>query len=170
MDNSQKTLLESLSFPVPDQKSGAAAEVLLGKYPGRYNGCGWIAVCNALWLCGVDFKAEEVLRSLSKRLPFRGRFGAMPWQIAPVLRDYGLKVRSSARVKRGLAALEKGDIAIVLCKNRGSAIWHYFALRADGSGQFECFNASPAKGGYEELKKRYNMFRLWKTEKIQNQE
>lgn len=165
MDNVQKSLLSSLSFPVPDQQSGAAAKVLFGKYPGSRNGCGWIAVCNALWLCGVPFETGNVIDALSKRLPFGGRFGAMPWRVAPVLRSFGLRVSASARVKRGLASLQKGETAVVLGKNKGAPEWHYFALRALGGGSFELFNAGPGRGAYADLRKLYRMFRLWRIEK-----
>ena len=157
--------MASLSFPVPDQNSGAAAKVLFGRYPGRVNGCGWIAVCNALRLCDMPFEAEKVIAALSKRLPFRGRFGAMPWRVSSVLRSFGLRVSASARVKRGLASLQKGDTAIVMGKNAGAPEWHYFALRALGEGSFELFNAGPARGGYEDLRRLYRMFRIWRIQK-----
>ena len=154
--------LPHLTFPVSDQHAGAVAGVLMGSLPAAKNGCGWIAVCNALWLCGVGFDPREVVRSFSRRLLFGGRLGAMPWQITRALRLFGKTAFKSPRVEKTLAGMSRGEAAILLVKNRGSSVWHYFAVRAGGEGLFEAFNARPARGDAKALQKNYKFIFIWK--------
>jgi len=123
-----------------DQRRLAA--IPFGRRTSDYNGCGWIAVYNALKSAGEQPNAAEIVRELESGSLLRGRAGVAPWRIVRLLRRRGLRLRFGFRRKtiERLAPGGKAGILLYL-RRRLSDGAHYVSFRpcTGGGGSLLCF-------------------------------
>lgn len=81
------------------------------------NGCGWIAIVNALQLLGTPAPPEEVIRWLEEQPPLTGlslggRMGTYFWGIARYFKAHGYRIKIGITPKRRRQAAAWGQVSI----------------------------------------------------------
>ena len=116
-----------------------------GYWPSSYNGCGWIAVYNALHAAGLKSVPEKVFQEMLDILPFEGRRGTPFRTVAQYYRERKLPHRlyyGRRGLMNRLAADESVQIGILRYgEGFKRVIPHYTVfVRAEGD-RFRFFNS-----------------------------
>ena len=95
---SKHNISRNTELPLPDdfingQGSCAVSRYCFGLFRMAYNGCGAIAVYNALKLCGETVDFREIASKLEKYLVLFGTFGLSPDGIGKYLSSTGREFR-----------------------------------------------------------------------------
>ena len=144
------------------QSSGDASKLLMGHYNGSYNGCSWIAIYNSLLLLG-DYKHPAfIIYYLDTGILFKGKYGAMPWQVTGYLESIGYKINTYIFLSSAKKDLKIGDVCIILAKVKGKSTWHYMAMKVKGRrGHLwycQLYNSSKIDHGlFEDISKYYDI-------------
>ncbi|MBQ7991227.1 MAG: hypothetical protein IJ080_04005 [Oscillospiraceae bacterium] len=85
-------------IPLPDgficgQGQGNVSDMHFGLYRMSYNGCGAIALYNALRLCGQERDLREIALLLEPQLVLLGTFGVYPGGMGRALSSVGIPFR-----------------------------------------------------------------------------
>ncbi len=112
-------------------QTGDVGKLRYALFRTSYNGCGWIAVYNALCLLGRNEKAEDIIRELEWTGVFLfGVFGTRPLAIVRFLRRRGLSVRIVRDPEKYDAAAAESDASIAWFFHKKGA--HFVTLRREG--------------------------------------
>ena len=117
-------------------------EIPFGRRFSDYNGCGWVAVYNALRLLGERPRVADLVRELERGSLLGGRAGVAPWRITRFLRQRGLRLRLAFRRKTIERLSAEGEAGVVLYLRRRLAEGaHYVAFRPLADARCRFFNA-----------------------------
>ena len=130
------------------QRSKAVANMRFGLKPIWYNGCGIIAVYNALLLLGFQFDLRNIADYFERRGKMLwGLFGTKPWSIGGFFKKNGFKIR--------LCRWKKADNGVYVI-----AVWnkrpgmHYMAVKKDDDGirVYNGYHSSTTYDKYDSFK------------------
>ena len=120
------------------QHNGVTPNLPYGLGNTAKNGCGWIALYNALLLAGSYMKPVDVILEIIARRGLRlwGFFGTKSRAIARIIRERGHKVNRRIFVKKSINfdAIVRSSVTVIL-----EYAWlfggHYVTLRYDPDGK-----------------------------------
>ena len=124
------------------QNNKAVADMRFGLKPMWYNGCGIIAVYNALLLLGFQNDLRKIVYYFERRGKMLwGLFGTKPWAIWRYIKKQGFKIR--------LCSYKKADngVYIITVWNKRPGM-HYMALKKTDSG-LQVYNGYRRKDTYD---------------------
>ena len=145
MRTAEKNRLHNSKFAVKgflySQNKEPIAQMRFGIKPMSYNGCGIIAVYNALMLLKSPDTIQNILAYYEKNGKWLwGLWGIKPWKIKGFLEHKGFTV------KKCDYQTEKNGIYILLVWNKGGGM-HYMAVRKYKSGDVEVYNGYVKRNG-----------------------
>lgn len=122
------------------QALGTVSRLKFGLCRLGYNGCGCIAVYNALVFLGRRIPLHQIVRSMERYRLFFGMFGFNPYRIGRILTQFGISFTRSDPP-------ENSDAFIISYRTRKgifSPVHTVFCVREDdGVTVFNRYNGSP---------------------------
>jgi hypothetical protein len=118
-----------------DQKSGNAASMLMGYFDSTWNGCGWVATYNALYLLGLKQEPAEIIRYYETHngLVLNGLFGVKPQSVVEFFNDQkGVTADSYFRPKSPVDDSIKGSTVSIVNYLHDSGM-HYITVEYDSA-------------------------------------
>ncbi len=141
-------------------QNGDAGKLRYGCFRSSYNGCGWIAVHNALKLLGEEPRTEKIISELewTGALLF-GVFGTWPYAVAGYFRRRGYKVTVTYDEKKYDRTAEKNKVSIVWFFHKKGAHFVTLVRRGDDYVGYNTYSDSKSADNWgpsisENLRKR----------------
>jgi len=126
------------------QGRGDVAEMKLGRHKVSYNGCGAVALYNALTEKGKETGFPEVLSFFEKLIHLGGIFGITFGNMKKALSHFGLTFHVSRRKDEYAHMVSKGGVYIVLMNNARTIFGgrHWVMFTVDTAGRVLAYNAA----------------------------
>ena len=142
-----------LYFPyyIYGQSYGNASKAKFGYFQGNYNGCGWIALYNALRMIGKPKHPSYIIYHLEHSGQFAGgAIGVMPWGIQFYLLTHGIKFivttgKWNIFTINSIARNAKANILLYFYSGFKA---HYVAFKKSGSSFLVYNHSNRSKGTY----------------------
>lgn len=117
-----------------DQRAEEIQAFRYGNQSAQVDGCGPIAVYNALQLFGKEPSFAMVIKQLEqeKSLVFSGAFGTDPNSLPSVLSQYGIDSQKYSNIDKLAGAMQTGDVAVMMIWNKEGDLQqgaHYFTVQ-----------------------------------------
>ena len=124
--------------PVINQTAGDMRKLRFGFFKSSFNGCGWVAIYNALRLMGKDPSAGKLIAELEwTGAMLFGILGTWPYSVAHYFRLRGYKVRVTYRAEKYDEKAKESEVNIIWFFHKKGA--HFVTLKWYGE-RFEGYN------------------------------
>lgn len=142
-----------------DSQKGSVSKMKFGDYTVGGNGCGSIALHNALALSGQQRNYPSVILQCEKITMISAGFGCNPYRFGELLEYYGIKNYSYAENYSEIDTVSENSRVMITCFWNGDTIFkgmHIVTVLVKPDGSVRAYNCSKKTfSSFEEYKKKY---------------